>query len=344
MQAISDGFQQLTVGAAEIDRSKDTAVSLGISRDSSIETWDSGDLQSHFIASSSKLFTFACFAKLQQVGELSLDQPVSRWIDDKTLKQVADPKTDLNQLTIATLLSNTSGISDYYKAKKLIPGSIEEQTKDDPGWDYQEVINISSEMKTRVAPTAKAYYSGTNYQLLEQLLGSIFKSFDEALRELVSGPLGLEKTFVFGESHRSMTDSIQPLKYGSENYLGYSRMASLGAEGGIVSTATETLRFLDALFKEEFLGSETTKNWLGSSNRLRLGIDYGQGLMFFKSKLVFGSKTLVGHIGATSHIAAHDPQTGSSFVATVNDFTGHKVSLKLLKQMVRLDRKGPRDK
>lgn len=335
MKDLSEHFNRIITKARGIADSEGVNVSLGISHNGQTEVWDSGERELSFIASSSKLFTFACFAKLQEAGDLSFDQPVAKWIDKEVLSRIVHPETDLSLLTIEALLSHTSGIPDYYKAKKLLAGSVESQTRDDPGWDFQDVVEISSGMKKIVAPTKKTHYSGTNYQLLEQVLNSIYGSFDEALRELIAKPLGLENTFVYRDKRASKIDSIQPLKYGSEKYFGFSRMASLGAEGGIVSTSKDTLKFLDAVFKGNFLSSEITDYWLSQKYRFRFGIDYGLGIMFFKSGLFFGSRHLVGHIGATSHIAAHDLETGVSYVVTVNDFKGHKTSLKILRGLTR---------
>lgn len=339
MMDIEHSLNKSLVLASQIADSSNSVISFGVSNAGGIQTWDSGEQKLHFIASSSKLFTFACFAKLQENGSLDLDEAVNRFLSKDLLSQVCHTKTDLDSLSINQLLNHTSGIPDYYQAKKLKKGNIESQTKNDPGWGFDEVVELSSGMKKKPAPTSRAIYSGTNYQLLEQILKTLFSSYEQALTELITQPLGLAETFVFRNEHITTLKTIQPLKYGEEAYSGYPRMASLGAEGGIVSSAEETLRFCDALFGGEFLGKKATDRWLSQSNPFRAGIRYGQGLMFFRSKLVFGSDNLVGHMGASSHIAAYNQGTKTSFVVTVNDFAGHRNSLRILKSLNQPKRK-----
>ena len=334
IQAID--LESRVIGLSEAKRD---AVSAGFLRNGEMKVASSSKAELSFIASTTKLFTFACFAMLQLRGDLSLDDSVARWLDRKVLRSVTHKDTDLDHLSIRRLLSHTSRIPDYYQQKKLKPGGVEEKTKDDDGWDFDEVISITKSMKPKPSPTKKSHYSGTNYQLLEAILDEMFGSYEIALKEFVLEPLGLERTFVFRKTHLDMVDLIQPLRFGSEKYRGYARMASLGAEGGIVSTVSETLKFTNALFSGRLLGSEYTNAWLSESYPFRTGIRYGCGVMFFRSSIVFGSKNLVGHIGATSHIAAHSLSTGSSFVVTTNNFSGHKSSLKLLRDIVQNDRR-----
>lgn len=319
-------FVDQTASAIETD------VKAGFSLEGKTKTYSSSGVQQHFIASTTKTFTTVIIFKMAELGMLELEQSVSDWVDVEILAKICHESVSPSHISVRQLLSHTSGIPDYYKLKPLKPGEIESQTKQDPGWGFDEVLALTGELRMKSYNPNKADYSGTNYHLLEKIIEHSFSSYEAALDELVLKPLGLSQTFMF-RNPSQLSENISRLKYDTENYLGYKRMGSLGAEGGMVSTIEETLVFFDQLFSGKLLAEQSLAQLVNPTSKLRFGLSYGAGVMVTKSAL-FGRRGLIGHIGATGHFAFYDPKTRASFAGTINNFRSHKNLLGLIRKTV----------
>jgi len=129
------------------------------------------------IGSITKTFTAALVMQLDQEGLISLDDPISRWIDYPGGERI----------TVAMLLGHTSGIADF---------------TDDPAYRSlgrpQEMIALAARLPRVFAPGARWAYSNTNYTMLgviaEKATGSTWEREVDArfLR-----PLGLRDTYLW---------------------------------------------------------------------------------------------------------------------------------------------------
>lgn len=97
------------------------------------------------VGSLTKTFTAALIMVLDQEGKLSLNDPISRWLDY--------PGGD--DITIRMLLGHTSGIPDFTSAAGL---TREESPR--------EAVALAAEMAPLFAPDASWAYSNTNYMML----------------------------------------------------------------------------------------------------------------------------------------------------------------------------------
>jgi len=78
------------------------------------------------------------------------------------------------EITVKHLISNTSGLPDYFTHKENNKPSVADlllQGKDDP-WDLEKTIDSMKKMTPKFAPCkkGKALYSNTNYQLLGKII------------------------------------------------------------------------------------------------------------------------------------------------------------------------------
>ncbi|MGY0694701.1 serine hydrolase [Virgibacillus sp. FSP13] len=74
-------------------------------------------------------------------------------------------------MTIKHLMSNTSGIPDYFSSDLI--GELTAGM--DQSWGFDRTIASVKQKKPKFAPGKKAQYSDTNYQLLGKIIETITK-------------------------------------------------------------------------------------------------------------------------------------------------------------------------
>ncbi|MCB0749334.1 MAG: beta-lactamase family protein, partial [Ignavibacteriae bacterium] len=263
--------------------------------------------------------------KLQSRGELSLDDKINRYLDDKIVNGLLVYKgQDLsNEITIRHLLSHTSGIPDYFQGKRKNGKSLENEISQgfDQSWTFEQVIQISKTMKPTFAPgtKGKALYSDTNFQLLGRIIEMITKkSYAAVCDELIFKSLNLESTFVYEDPN----DTIPLTLYYKQNELYIPKaMSSFGPDGGIVSTNEDMLIFIEAFFTGKLFPKEVLirlKRW----NKIFFPLQAGVGIHRFKLPWIFNPigavPEFIGHSGLSGALAFYAPKKNLFVVGTVN--------------------------
>jgi D-alanyl-D-alanine carboxypeptidase len=133
-------------------------------------------------ASTGKTFTAALVLLLERDGKLTLDDPISRYLDNTP--------TAWKAITIRHLLTHTSGLSDPY-------------TKIDLRKDYSddELIALEASLPVLSAPGERFAYSNAGYHLLGFICNRVGgQYFGDQLRERIFVPLGMTTASVISES------------------------------------------------------------------------------------------------------------------------------------------------
>ena len=141
----------------------------------------SGEMQENsafFIASTTKLYVSALMFILHDAGKLSLDDTLSMHFDATLLEGLHRFKEVqyAQDITLAQLLSHTSGIADYFEQKQEGKSLLDTLLNgEDTSWTFSDVIQRCKEMKPAFKPAAKAkaLYSDTNFQLLGQVIEKV---------------------------------------------------------------------------------------------------------------------------------------------------------------------------
>lgn len=290
----------------------------------------------YFLASVTKLYVTAVMLKLRSQKHLQLEDNISKYLPaDITSELHVYKGIDYTQtITIKHLMSNTSGLPNYFSNavfNEFLSGK-------DQAWSLEKTLTMIKQKKPAFIPgqKRKAQYSDTNYQLLGIIIETVTgKSVNDVFKQLIFDELGLKETYVFEDVNDSRPI---PLYYKSKSlHLPYY-MASIASEGGIVTTAKDTMIFLKAFFNEQFFSrqelSELQKNW----NLLFLpGIFYyGTGISRQPLSLKGLKKGLLGHWGQSGAFAFHDPEKDLYFTGTVNQVTGHSVAARLMSKIKKL--------
>jgi D-alanyl-D-alanine carboxypeptidase len=278
-----------------------------------------------FIASITKMYTAAATLILEERGLLTLDDPISEFLPSSLVRGLHRFKgrdySDL--LRIYHLISQTSGLPDYFMAKPrggksmfdlIVAGSDEE-------WDLQAVVDMA---KSRLSPKfppeprgqersgKKAHYSDTNYQLLGAVIESVTgKSLHEVFDELIIEPLGLTSTYLYGygRPHVAAEGSPANIYYGEKPLYLDKAMRSSGPDGGIVSNVEDSLTFIRSLMEGKLFEGLSTLERMKSWKRMNFPLQYGLGLMRFKLPRLFSpfspTAELIGHAGASNAFLFH---------------------------------------
>ena len=313
---------------------------LHLSRNNESETFAAGNFKetdSYFIASTTKLFVTAITMNLRSKGLLNLDDPISKFIDaEEVNKLVVYKGIDYsNTITIRHLLSQTSGIPDYFEEKKENGTSLVQEicAGNDKAWTYLETLEMSKKMKPTFQPGAKgkAGYSDTNYQLLGNIISNITgMPVSKAIDTMICEPLRLKSTYIFS----NISDTIPKHLYFKKNELKIPlAMSSFGADGGIVSTAQDCDIFLKAFFSGVLFPKEYLME-MYQWNKIFFPLEYGVGLMRFKLPWFFSPfkslPVLYGHSGLSGAFAFYCPEKNLYISGTVNQISNPDISYKLL--------------
>jgi len=287
--------------------------------------------QRYFIASVTKMIVTVVVLLLRDQGRIALDEPMQRYLGADLTRglHVVDGVDRSDQITVRHLISNTSGLTDYFFGKgpdgknagdALLQGN-------DEAWPLERIVERARTLKPRFLPgrPGKVHYSDTNYELLGRIIETVTgASVADVFDEFVFQPLGLRETYAFSDE----TDTTPaPMYYRDQPLHVPKYIASVTAEGGVVSTAAEVMTFLKAFFDGTFFPPQTIdelKRW----NRIYFPgqFDFGVGLerqwlpWFMSPFTPLGD--LLGFWGQSGAFAFHNPQRGLYFTGTVNQLSG----------------------
>ena len=285
----------------------------------------------YFIASVTTLFITVVVLRLRAEGRLELEAPISRYLPAELIRgiHVMDGVDRSAQITVRQLLSNTSGITDYFfgtgtdgraTALELFRG------KDEP-WPVERIVERVRTLKPRFRPgqPGKVHYSDTNFALLGRVIEvAAGAPINTVLHDLIFAELGLRDTYAFN----NLDDTTPARLYYKDKPVHVPRyIASIVPEGGIVSTAADVMVFLKAFFQGRFFPTAAVaelKQW----NRIYFPgqFDFGVGLERQWIPRIFSPLNppgeLLGMWGQSGAFAFHNPKRDLYFTGTVNQLSG----------------------
>jgi D-alanyl-D-alanine carboxypeptidase len=271
------------------------------------------------IASVTKLYTTVVVMRLVEQGSLSLnDRPVELLPASLTDRlHVLDGVDHTAAITVEHLLSHTSGLPDYYEDAPAGARSAQARllAGEDAPVPFDEVIRLVRDELTPHFPPQplgaakrRARYADTNFQLLgaiaEALTGEPLR---ETFRTTLFEPLGLDDT----SSYPDPPHSGRPAKPDTTVWAGNTVLVPEGAlthqvaDGGIISTLGDQVRFLRAVVGGEVFEDPSTWQRLHDRvSRVFFPVDYGLGVMRYAPPRwmspAFAVPPIIGHSGSTA--------------------------------------------
>jgi len=352
---IDESFIQEAVGAMIDGKNVFSAVLRVESGDGSIAyTCAAGEMQPddrYYIASVTKLYITAVVLRLRAEGRISLDDRIVDYFPDGELAglHVLKGIDHTAEITVRHLISNTSGLPDYFfdKTESGRPAADELLAGKDEPWPLGRILEATRRIGPRFRPGQKgrALYSDTNYELMGSIIERICgQPIGQVFKEMIFDDLGLQDTYAY-EDVRDTSPAQLYYKSDPVNLPHY--LASITAEGGIVSTAEECMRFLKAFFAGRYFPAEEIEDLKRWNLLFRPGMFlYGTGLeklyipRLLKPFHPFGE--ILGYWGQSSAFAWHNPETDLYFTGTANQLggPGHNAASKAIVRIIRARLKG----
>jgi D-alanyl-D-alanine carboxypeptidase len=269
------------------------------------------------IGSITKTFVARVILQLAEEGCLDLNKTPLDYISLDIVKKV--PNTD--KATLRQLINHQSGIPTWEFQPDWIPKGRGKDMKLDYVWGKTDTLVYVSEedMHALFEPGEHYSYSNTNYTILGLVIEAVTgNDVTTEIRNRILEPLGLDDTYLesfepnpegyvhhyhYATPHFKKTAGIHrgfPLV---RPYLIESTTANLSPEwaaGGMVSSASDLVRWARAIRDGELLKSEMQKEvftYYPPDNPRRSRSQYMQGIMQIEN--YYRDLTAYGHSGGT---------------------------------------------
>ncbi|TXB62854.1 serine hydrolase domain-containing protein [Phaeodactylibacter luteus] len=270
------------------------------------------------IASIGKTFTATLVMQLAAEGQLRPSDPIGGFLPDSLLRglHVWKGRDYSKEITIGQLLQHTSGLADWFEDQPKQGPSFLEQMLASPGkfWEPSEVLAYArQQLSAHFAPGQGFHYSDTGYFLLGLLLEAHYgQPLHEVLQRQLLEPLGLEQVSMHLRSAplRAFAAAPAPLYLEELEVSTYRSLSADWAGGGLLATADDLARFMQALAYGEVLPKSTWQSmqaWVPETK----GMSYGFGLRRFQLRglsPLLPDLTLIGHSGSTGSFLYYCPE------------------------------------
>ena len=295
------------------------------------------DADTHFrIASNTKTMTAAVIMQLAQENNLSLDDPISKYIPEV-------PNGD--NITIAQLLEMRSGLYNYTN-DPVISATID--TDPVKVWTPAELLAIAFAHPPNFPPGTKYEYNNTNYALLGVVIEKLDgKPLAQVMHDRLFGPQNMQDTelpasnvntipepyshgYLYGSSSVALTGEppysteVQAAaRAGSllpKDYTGVNPSVAAAA-GGVISTADDLATWIKALVAGRVLDPAYQRQWLDSLKPEDPSKPKGQKYGYGIAQLSWGPNTIYFHGGETpgyNSKISYDPANDMTLIVWTN--------------------------
>lgn len=285
------------------------------------------DMDTKFnLGSMNKMFTSVAIMQLVEKGVLSVDDPISKYVDETWL-----PREITDVVTVHHLLTHTSGLTDYFNETFMEGSRLRWRELD----DYKELIYSDT---LAFEPGTEWSYSNAGMFMLGVIIESATgENYFDYIRENIYAPAGMGDTDCY-----DMDCPVENLAIGywksdecpsgwKNNY--YEHVVRGGPAGGGFSTSPDLWRFARALETGKLVSDESLEQlW---TDHFEEGYGYGFGISEGPSGKV------VGHGGGFTGINAHlDMFLDSGYIVAVMtnyDMAAEPVRRKIMEAMGRVE-------
>lgn len=224
------------------------------------------------IGSNTKTFTASIMLKLQENGQLSLDDTIGKWLPNI-------PNVN-GQITIRQMLNHTSGLFNYTNHPGFFTALNADYTHLYQPEDMLQFIDTPD-----FAPGTSWAYSNTNYLLAGLIIKQILNEpYHVTVRNRIFTPQGFNHSVTipqetptgiiphgWSEGNGKLED--MQLTY---NWDHTAFMSMAGAAGAITSTAEDNVKFWDALMTGKIINSNSLSQ-MTTTIPVSNGVGYGLG-------------------------------------------------------------------
>ncbi|MBK6964554.1 MAG: serine hydrolase [Bacteroidales bacterium] len=211
------------------------------------------------IASVTKFMLGAAIMRLQEKGTLSLDDLISKYIPSEKLKKISNGN---QPITIRNLMNHTTGFYEVIEDQGFYLQVLNDPAKH---WSADDLLKYvyNREAMFDFRPADTAGYSNTNYLLLSMIVESVTgMPHTVTMHEEVFAPLSLNDTYYFWHDPLPESGVVQGYydlyNNGNLENLTQWNTGSGNGYGGVYSTVWDMYKFIDALFVQKTLLSQSS--------------------------------------------------------------------------------------
>lgn len=288
------------------------------------------------IASNTKTYIATTILRLVEQGKLKTTDPIATLLSEKSNRLLLKGGYYTEQITVAHLLTNTSGIFDFTNTQHY-----QNLTQSNPKyrWTRDEQIQLAIDSGSYTGDAGATFaYSETNYSLLTEIIERKTElPFYTAVRNLLKFDLlKLNNTwFLLQEKYPAGVPPLVEQTAKTFNVNSYTLNYSFDAfgGGGLASTVTDLAHFSQYLFNDEIFEKTATKELLLTTVATKDGIAprYSFGLMH---TTVAGFKAY-GHGGFWGTQVKYIPELNLSIAVFVMERDTWTVYNTLIEEVVR---------
>ncbi len=190
-----------------------------------------------------KQYTAIAILQLVEQGKIRLQDSIQQYIPD------FPPKG--HTITIENLLTNTSGIKNYFE--------ISNPSKERSRYTPKEGVDYLKDEPLKFAPGTQYDYSNSNFYLLGYIIEVVTGTpYENYLRENVLDKAGLTNTFYIHPEIKlpDMATGYSRFKGKLEN-AELQEITTLYAAGGLISNADDIYKWHNALYEYKLVKKET---------------------------------------------------------------------------------------
>jgi D-alanyl-D-alanine carboxypeptidase len=226
------------------------------------------------IGSISKMFTATLIFKMIDEGKISLGT---------TLDKFFPSVPNASNVTIGHMLSHRSGIHSITNDSLYMTYMLQPKTR-------QEMVDMISATKSDFEPDAKTEYSNSNFVLLGYIVEDLYKKpYNEILQEVICKKAGLSDTYYGGKIDPARNESHSYRYLTSWEKLPETDMSIPHGAGAIISTPTDLVKFIYALFNGQMVSESSLSHMITIQDA-----SLGMGMM----QIPYEDKKVFGHGGA----------------------------------------------
>ncbi|MEM9721580.1 MAG: serine hydrolase domain-containing protein [Bacteroidota bacterium] len=202
------------------------------------------------IGSISKVFTAVMIFRLQDQGLLTIEDPLTKWIDASITNQLENA----NEVSLKQMLNHTSGLADYNNTQFNLDATNRPFMK----LSQEEKLEYAYGEKATHAPGSTYAYSNTNFVLLGMVAeAATGKIQAKILQENIFTPLGMTSAAYGSVEEPLPTGVVRPYvsvregRYFDSKHLDIAD-ANTG-DGGVAANMQDLRTFVEGLFQGKLL-------------------------------------------------------------------------------------------
>jgi len=255
------------------------------------------------LGSMNKMFTAVAAARLVELGRLSYDDPIGKWVDETWL-----PREYTDKITVRELMTHTSGLGSYFNQVFNLSSRALYRKLD----DYKPLLK---DEKPAFTPGERFQYSNTGMLLLGVVIEKVTgEDYFDHVRKTISTPLGMTGTDCYEMDYpvENLAVGYSPdwkSPYRWQNNL-YKHVIKGGPAGGGFSTVKDLHKFAQALLTGKLVSRPTLETlWTDYK-----GGGYGYGFTVAEGP----AGKVVGHSGGFPGINSElDIYVASGYIVAV---------------------------